>query len=160
MRKQLVSSFSKKISQLNKRALAQSQVVSLDAYRHASLPAASKTILLVDDDPVTLTSMKRIFEADEYHVYIAKDAMEVSKIIEDIALDIILLNVQLPWIDGYELCSLLKATPLLKNLPVALISENKSEEDIRKGFESGCDEFIAKPFDVLELQKTVAKLVV
>ena len=151
--------FSKKISELNKKALAHEDVVNLAAYRNASLPNSAKTILLVDDDPVTLNTMKRIFEAEQYKVYVAKDAMEVSKIIEDTALDVILLDVQLPWIDGYELCSLLKSTPFLKDLPVALISILKEEEDIRKGFESGCDEYIIKPFDVAELQETVAKLI-
>lgn len=161
MRKKILGSvnFAKKVGELNKKALAQEQVVNLDAYRAASQPNISKTILLVDDDPMSLNAMKRIFESLHYRVYVAKDAMEVSKIIEDISLDVILVDVQLPWIDGYELCSLLKSTPYLKNLPIALISDTKEEDDVRKGFDSGCDEFIFKPFDVIELQQTVAKLI-
>lgn len=112
--------FSKKISQLNKKALAQESVVNLEAYRAASQPNFAKTILLVDDDPITLNALKRIFEAQQYKVFAAKDAMEVSKIIEDTSLDAILLDVQLPWIDGYELCSLLKSTSYLKNLPASI----------------------------------------
>ena len=120
MRKRLLGNltFSKKVSELNKRALAQEHIVNLAAYRNASQPNSAKTILLVDDDPVTLNTMKRIFEAKQYKVFVAKDAMEVSKIIEDTSLDVILLDVQLPWIDGYELCSLLKSTPFLINQDV------------------------------------------
>ncbi len=150
--------FSKKIIELNKKALAQEDVVNLNAYREASKLNTAKTILLVNDDPTALSALKRIFETEKYRVFIARDAMQVSTIIEDTTLDIIIVDVQLPWIDGFELCSLLKSTPLLKNLPVALISGNKSEEDMRKGFESGCDEYITKPFNADELQQTVAKL--
>jgi CheY-like chemotaxis protein len=162
MRKRLSGdpNFLKKVIQLNKKALAQEQVVSLDAYRNIARPNSSKTILLVDDDPIALSAMKKIFEVEQYRVFIAKDAMEVSKILEDSSLDIVLLNTQLPWVDGYELCSLLKSSPALKNLPIALISANNTEEDIRKGYESGCDEYIIKPFSIDELQQTVEKLLV
>ncbi|MES2615846.1 MAG: response regulator [Bdellovibrionota bacterium] len=161
MRKRLFGAFdfSKKMSALNKKTLAQEPVVNLDAYRSASRANYTKTILLVDDNPTALAALKRIFESSDYRVFVAKDAMEVSKILEDTSLDIILLDVQLPWIDGFELCSLLKSASFSKNLPVALISGNKTEEDVRRGFESGCDEFIVKPFDVHELQQTVAKLI-
>ena len=79
--------------------------------------------------------------------------MGLSKIIEDTKLDLILLDIQLPWVDGYELCALLKITPPPKNLPVAFVSGNKTEEDIRKGFDAGCDEYITKPFEVEAIQK-------
>ena len=116
------------------------------------------TILVVDDEPVMRNAIKRIFEKENYRVLIAKDAMELSKIIEDTKLDLILLDIQLPWVDGYELCALLKSHPLLKNLPVAFVSGNKTEEDIRKGFDAGCDEYITKPFEVEAIQKMVSQL--
>ena len=147
--------FSKKVAELNKKALAHEHVVSLDAYRAASKNHEHKTILVVDDEPVMRNAIKRIFERENYRVLVAKDAMELSKILEDTKLDLILLDVQLPWVDGYELCSLLKSSPVLRNLPVAFISGNKTEEDIRKGFDSGCDDYITKPFEVENLQRTV-----
>ena len=103
-------------------------------------------------------AIKRIFEKEHYRVLVAKDAMELSKIIEDTKLDLILLDINLPWVDGYELCTLLKAHPALKHLPVAFISGNKTEEDIKRGFEAGCDEYITKPFEVDDLQNTVNQL--
>lgn len=161
MRKRLPinRNFSKKITELHKRSLAQEDVVNLEAYRSASKPRKSRTILLVDDDPVSLNTMKKIFESNDYLVFSATNAMEVSKIIADNSLDMILLDVHLPWMDGYELCSLLKSTSFLKDLPIALISKDKEEEDLRKGFESGCDGYITKPFEANELQTTVAKLI-
>ncbi|MEN9530634.1 MAG: hypothetical protein RI932_2507, partial [Pseudomonadota bacterium] len=151
-------SLSKQVAELNKRAVAQNKVVSLDDYRAASKRLETKTILVVDDELVMRNAIKRIFEKENYRVLVAKDAMELSKIIEDTRIDLILLDIQLPWVDGYELCGLLKSKPMLKDLPVAFISGNKTEEDIRRGFEAGCDEYITKPFDVDEIQRTVREL--
>ena len=151
-------SFSRQVVALNKKAVAQSKVVSLKDYREVTTGNASKTILVVDDELVMRNAIKRIFEKEKYKVLVAKDAMELSKIIEDTKLDLILLDINLPWVDGYELCSLLKAHPVLKHLPVAFVSGNKTEEDIKRGFEAGCDEYITKPFEVDEIQNTVNQL--
>jgi DNA-binding response OmpR family regulator len=151
-------SLSKQVAELNKKAVAQNKVVSLDDYRTASRRMETKTILVVDDELVMRNAIKRIFEKENYRVLVAKDAMELSKIIEDTRIDLILLDINLPWVDGYELCGLLKSKPLLKDLPVAFISGNKTEDDIRRGFEAGCDEYITKPFDVDEIQRTVRDL--
>jgi CheY-like chemotaxis protein len=151
-------SFSRQVAALNKKAVAQSKVVSLKDYREVTTGNASKTILVVDDELVMRNAIKRIFEKEKYKVLVAKDAMELSKIIEDTKLDLILLDINLPWVDGYELCSLLKAHPVLKHLPVAFVSGNKTEEDIKRGFEAGCDEYITKPFEVDEIQNTVNQL--
>ncbi|MEY3902820.1 MAG: hypothetical protein RL189_2126, partial [Pseudomonadota bacterium] len=110
-------SLSKQVAELNKRAVAQNKVVSLDDYRSASRRLESKTILVVDDELVMRNAIKRIFEKDNYRVLVAKDAMELSKIIEDTRIDLILLDINLPWVDGYELCGLLKSKPMLKDLP-------------------------------------------
>lgn len=150
--------FTKRVAELNRKAMAQEHIVNLDAYRAASRCPEAKTILIVDDEPVMRNAIKRIFEKDNYRVLVAKDAMELSKIIEDTKLDLVLLDIQLPWVDGYELCALLKSHPLLKNLPVAFVSGNKTEEDIRKGFDAGCDEYITKPFEVEAIQKMVSQL--
>lgn len=151
-------SFSKQVAALNKKAVAQSKVVNLKDYREVAAPQTTKTILVVDDELVMRNAIKRIFEKERYRVLVAKDAMELSKIIEDTKLDLILLDINLPWVDGYELCSLLKAHPLLSHLPVAFVSGNKTEEDIKRGFEAGCDEYITKPFEVDEIQNTVNQL--
>jgi DNA-binding response OmpR family regulator len=151
-------SFSRQVAALNKRAVAQSKVVNLREYRDVVSSGHSRTILIVDDELVMRNAIKRIFEKEKYRVLVAKDAMELSKIIEDTKLDLILLDINLPWVDGYELCSLLKSHPSLKHLPVAFISGNKTEDDIKRGFEAGCDEYITKPFEVDDLQNTVNQL--
>lgn len=150
--------FTKQVAALNKKAVCQNKVVNLDEFRAVTKRAEARTILVVDDEVVMRNAIKRIFEKDNYRVLVAKDAMELSKILEDTRLDLILLDVNLPWVDGYELCSLLKSHPTLKHLPVAFISGNKSEEDIRRGFEAGADEYITKPFEVEDIEKAVSSL--
>ena len=151
-------SFARQVAALNKKAVAQSKVVNLRDYREVVTSGSQKTILVVDDELVMRNAIKRIFEKEKYRVLVAKDAMELSKIIEDTKLDLILLDINLPWVDGYELCGLLKSHPVLKHLPVAFVSGNKTEEDIKRGFEAGCDEYITKPFEVDDLQNAVNQL--
>ena len=151
-------SFAKQVAALGRKAVAQSKVVNLAAYREAVNNTRTQTILVVDDEPVMRNAIKRIFEKGPYKVFMAKDGMELSKIIEDAQFDLVLLDVNLPWVNGLELCRLIKNHPTLKKMPVAIVSGNKSEDDIRKGFEAGCDEYITKPFEVDDIQSTVTKL--
>ncbi len=150
--------FARQIAELNKKAMAQEHVVSLDQYRTAAKHVDPNTILIIDDEPVMRNAIKRIFEKDQFTVLAARDAMEFSKIIEETIPDLVLLDIGLPWVSGYELCELLKSHPILKEVPVVVISGNKAEEDIRKGFEYGADEYITKPFEVDDLYTTVKKL--
>lgn len=72
-------------------------------------------------------AVKRIFEKENYRVLMAKDAMELSKILEDTRLDLILLDVNLPWVDGYELCQLIKSQQflMLKHIPLFRVIKPK-----------------------------------
>lgn len=152
------STFAKRVAALNKKAVCQNKVVSLQDYRDVALKTEAKSILIVDDEIVMRNAIKRIFEKENYKVLVAKDGMELSKIIEDVRLDLILLDINLPWVDGYELCRLIKSNPNFSHLPVAFISGNKSEEDVRRGYEAGADDYITKPFEVSDIQKSVEDL--
>ena len=152
------NSFSKKVAELNRKKVASTKVVNLSEFREASKNMDPKTILVVDDEPVVRNAIKRIFEKEEYKVLLAQNGMEFSKIIEETIPDLIILDVNLPWVSGYELCELLKNHPKLSHLPVAFISGNTAEEDINKGLEVGAEEYITKPFDVDEIQRKVSEL--
>ena len=151
-------SVKKTITQKNKKALANADVVNLAAYRQAVKQTNSKTILIVDDEPITRTTLKKIFENEEHTVLTAKDGMELAKIIESIKLDLILLDIQLPWINGNEICAIIRENEHYKNLPIAMISGINREEEIQKSFDAGCNDFITKPFEVETLKQVVNKL--
>ena len=65
-----------------------------------------------------------------------------------LALDLILLDVNLPWVDGFELCSILKDQKNLKNVPVIMVSSRSAKEDIERAFSVGADDYVTKPFDI------------
>ncbi len=150
--------FARQVAALNKRAVAQSKIVSLEDYRTAAKQAEPSTILIIDDELVMRNAIKRIFEKDSFKVIGAQNAHEFSKVMEETTPDLILIDVGLPWVNGLELCTLVKTHPVLKDIPVAIVSGNKTEEDIRKGYEAGADHYITKPFEVDELYKVVVEL--
>ena len=70
----------------------------------------------------------------------------------------ILLDVNLPWVDGYELCRLIKDHHTLKGVPLILVSARKSKADIQAGFDAGCNDYITKPFDIDFITSVIGKL--
>ncbi len=150
--------FAKQLAAINRKAMAQSKIVSLEDYRTASTQPEAQTILIIDDEVVMRNAIKRIFEKDNFNVLAASSALEFSKIIEETTPDVFLIDIGLPWVNGLELCTLLKSHPNLKGIPVAIVSGNKTEEDIRKGYDAGADHYITKPFEVDDLYRCVIEL--
>ena len=60
----------------------------------------------------------------------------------------VLLDVNLPWVDGYELCKLIKSHPNFSEVPLIMVSARKAKEDVEKGFEAGANDYVTKPFDI------------
>ncbi|HLD74167.1 MAG TPA: response regulator [Bdellovibrionota bacterium] len=145
-----------KIEKIKKEKLKENKVVSLNDYRRATNP---HYLLVVDDDTTTQNAIRRIFEKEGYQVLTAADGTELIRILELHPLDAILLDIKLPWVDGYELCKLIKQHEEFKNIPLVFLSGKKSEIEVKKGFEMGCDEYVTKPFDIEEIKKTVKDLI-
>ena len=74
-------------------------------------------------------------------------------------IDLIILDVGLPWINGYELAEMMKAHKDLKRIPLIFISGRVNDADVKRGFEVGADDYIKKPFDLEKIKKTVRTLV-
>ena len=152
-------SFSKEKPHTDKKTLSSQDVVNFQEYRMMGQSLSTKTILLVHHDNTTLNQMRKACEGFQYKILTAKDPMDVSKVMEQLPIDIILLDIELPWIDGYELCLILKSFSHLKDLPIALLSEKNTKEERLKAFQFGCDDYISKPFDVLKIQETLSKFI-
>lgn len=148
-------SLRKKIVSIKRQKLAQGKVVNLADFRELKKAAEPHTILVVDDEEVMRNALKRILEREGYRVLLAEDGMELSKILEHNRMDMILLDVNLPWVDGYELCRMIKEHSVLRAVPLVLISGRKAKEDVEKGFAAGCNDYIGKPFDVEHLTKVI-----
>jgi len=112
---------------------------------------------LTKDETMRL-ALKRIFEAEGYRVLVAADGTQLSAVLDESPLELIVLDIGLPWINGFELCKLLKENDDLKKIPLVFISAKTSELDVRRGFEVGADDYIKKPFNIDEVKNTVRTL--
>lgn len=138
--------------------MASGEVVSLDNFRDLKKKTEPITLLIIEDDETMRSALKRIFEIDGFVVKLAADGTELAAALDDTSPDLILLDVGLPWLNGFELAQMLKEHKDLKKIPLVFVSGKTSEEDIKKAFEIGADDYIKKPFDVEKLKKTVHTL--
>lgn len=147
-----------KIEKMTKARIAGQEVVQLDQFREAKRKLDPKVILIIEDDETMRLAMKRILESEGYVTKLAADGTELSTAIDDHHVDLILMDVGLPWVNGFELAQLMKEHKDLKKIPLVFVSGKSSEEDVKKAFEIGADDYIKKPFDVDKLKKTVETL--
>lgn len=147
-----------KIEKLTKERIASQEVVSLDNFRDFKNKIDPKTILVIEDDETQRSSLKRILEQDGFSVRTAEDSSELTSVLEEVTPDLILMDVGLPWLNGFELAQMLKEHKDLKQIPLVFVSGMTSEDDVKRAFEVGADDYIKKPFDIEKLKKTVQTL--
>jgi two-component system, OmpR family, aerobic respiration control protein ArcA len=147
-----------KIEKMTKARIAQEPVVSLDQFRDAKKKISPKNLLIIEDDESMRSAYQRVFTGEGYALKMAADATELSRVLDDEMIDLIILDVGLPWVNGFELAQLLKDHKDLKKIPLVFVSASGSQEDMKKAFEIGADDYIKKPFDVEKLKKTIGTL--
>lgn len=108
-------------------------------------------ILIADDVVDLLQAMKETLEREGYTVEAVTDGVEALKSIRADPPDIAVLDLKMPRMTGFEVCRVLRADPLLENLPVVILSASGSRESKVEGLDLGADDFITKPVDVREL---------
>lgn len=145
----------RQVEALKRSKLASKKVVRLEDFKELNKTSRTERVLVVDDDEVMRNALQRILESEGFSVTLAEDGLGLSRALENSQMDLILLDVNLPWVDGFELCSLIKGHDLLRRVPLVLVSGCKSPEDVDKGFASGADHFLAKPFEVDKLLEIV-----
>ena len=108
-----------------------------------------ETILVIEDDPSILLGIRKNLEYEGYKVLVARDGEEGLAMAFDARPDLILLDIMLPHVNGFEICrSVRKHEP---TLPILIISAKDQEIDKIMGLDLGADDYIAKPFSVKEL---------
>ncbi len=147
-----------KIERLAKEKMRQEDIVPLKDFRNLKQRQNQKCILVIDDDETMRAALKRIFESENYRVKTAADGTQLSTVLDDSPIDLIVLDIGLPWINGIELAMLLKEHEYLKNIPLIFVSGKVGDLDVKRGFEAGADDYIKKPFDIEKIKKTVATL--
>ncbi len=152
--------FLEKIEKLAKSKMAKEAVVPLNAFRDINKKKSEspKVILVIEDDETMRAAMKRIFDGDGHKTILAAEATDLSKVLGDSPVDLIVMDIGLPWINGFELAQMLKEHSELRSIPLIFVSGKTDEQDIKRAFELGADDFIKKPFDIDRLRKAVLTL--
>ncbi|WLR58665.1 response regulator transcription factor [Guptibacillus hwajinpoensis] len=113
------------------------------------------TILLADDDPNILDLMALYIEKEGFIVKKASDGKEAEKILETDKIDLAVIDIMMPHIDGWQLCEEIRA---YYDIPVLMVSARGQASDKVKGFKLGTDDYVVKPFDPIELVMRVKAL--
>jgi PAS domain S-box-containing protein len=119
------------------------------------------TILIVDDDEDARDVLRRMLSKEGYNLALAVDGTEALAKVAELIPDLILLDVMMPDIDGFEVCQRLRVDPLLGEVPIIMVTALHDRQSRLKGIEAGADDFITKPFDRNELQtriRTITRL--
>lgn len=108
-------------------------------------------ILVVDDSEFELQLVDWILQEKNYQTVLASNGVEALKMLENLTPDLILLDIMLPDLDGFEVCKKIKAIDILKDIPVIFFTSLSNINDIVKGFEAGGVDYLTKPFNTDEL---------
>jgi DNA-binding response OmpR family regulator len=119
---------------------------------------ALKKVLVVDDDPYILMSLEFLMKKNGYDVMVARNGTEALEIVGKQLPDMVLLDIMMPDVDGYEICKHIKKTPKLKHTQIVFMSAKTKEADIQKGYDLGAALYITKPFSTRELVKQIKEL--
>ncbi len=119
----------------------------------------SKTILVVDDSPTERALLEEALRGHGYAIVTAEDGEEAIRTASAAPPSLILLDVVLPKMNGFQVCRKLKASPATGAVPVVLVTSKSQESDRFWGLKQGADAYLTKPFDDSELRATVARFI-
>lgn len=115
----------------------------------------SAKILIVDDDPLILDVLVRLLKREGYETITARDGLEALQTVANTLPDLILLDVQLPKLDGFSVCQCLKNDERTALIPVTMLTGMEEREHRRRGMEVGADDFLTKPLEHSLLQARI-----
>jgi DNA-binding response OmpR family regulator len=116
-----------------------------------------KTILVADDEEDVKFVVKLYLESKGFNVLTAFDGLDAVEQIEKQKPDLILLDVMMPVMNGYEVAARVRANPETREVPIVMLSAASHEEAVRKGLEAGANDYLMKPFEPTKLEETIRK---
>jgi len=112
-------------------------------------------ILIVDDELDTLLPLKRALEMEDFNVIEAQDGVEALEKVRAEIPDLVLLDLMLPKINGFEVCQRLKQDEATSAIPIIMLTAKGETSDKVEGIEIGADDYVTKPFDLAELKARI-----
>ena len=117
-----------------------------------------KKILIVDDEPSIIVPVQFLMEQNGYDVMVAFSGEEAMEIIVEKKVDLILLDIMLPVIDGFEVCQRVRENPQWSKIIIILLTALGSDANVEKGLALGADAYITKPFSNVDIVEKVKEL--
>ena len=139
------------------KKIAEKLSVPVDQVEKAleSMSDTRQKILIVDDEMDALLALKVALEAEGYNVAEAKDGHEAIDKVYSETPDVILLDLMIPGIDGFEVCRQLKSDDMYRHIPIIMLTARGEIDDKVEGIELGADDYVTKPFNLKELKARV-----
>src|SRR5579863_532438 len=125
----------------------------------AARTSEQRRVLIADDEEVANAFIATILKFAGFECASARDGQQALEMARQNKPDVVLLDVSMPRLDGFEALAALRAQPETQHLPVIMVTGNKNENDIVRGFQLGADDYIAKPFNARELIARVDRAV-
>ena len=118
-----------------------------------------KEILIVDDEPDVVVPIQFLMEQQGYLVMVAERGEDALDLIYQHKPDLVILDILLPGIDGYEVCEIIRLDPSFRDVKIIFLTARDREVDIAKGLSLGADAYITKPFSNTELVTKIRELI-
>ena len=115
------------------------------------------TILYVEDNPDNRLLVRRVLLSEDYSLLEATDAMDALNMLKTTRPDLILMDINMPDMDGYTLTAKIKSLPGFERVPILAVTANVMRGDKEKTLEAGCDGYIQKPLDIEQLTREIEK---
>jgi DNA-binding response OmpR family regulator len=117
-----------------------------------------KRILIAEDEPSILLSLEFLLANSGYEVSVARDGAEALRLTDTLRPDLIVLDIMLPVVNGFEVCHKVRSTAALGHIKILMLTARGRESEVHKGLASGAHAYMTKPFATRELVRTVSEL--
>jgi two-component system cell cycle response regulator DivK len=118
------------------------------------------TILYVEDNPDNRSLIRRVLEAEDYAVVEAINAQQALEKLDSSTIDLVLMDINMPDMDGYTLTAKIKAIQKFSKIPIVAVTANVMRGDREKSLGAGCDGYIQKPIDIDALSQQIERFII
>jgi two-component system cell cycle response regulator DivK len=118
------------------------------------------TILYVEDNPDNRSLIRRVLEAEDYAVVEAINAKQALEKLEESSIDLVLMDINMPDMDGYTLTAKIKEIQKFSKIPIVAVTANVMRGDREKSLGAGCDGYIQKPIDIDTLSQQIERFII
>jgi DNA-binding response OmpR family regulator len=118
----------------------------------------SRSVLIVDDEAYIVTSLEFVMKSAGYEVGVAYDGEEALAKVAEMVPDLVILDVMMPKLDGFQVCEAIRANPLWKSVRIIMLTAKGRDAERNKGMGLGADDFLTKPFSTRDILKRAQEI--